>query len=180
MSLCEVDYLTPEELNFVLDEAENPRDFLLVKLLALIGLRVKEVLGMRPSWIDFHKRVIMIPTGEGEVRTLDLDRETCMLLKNYIESHKIGKDEPCFQTTSKKNKDGSLFFSRQRLFQIISKLGEKALNGRRVNPQTLRNTFAINYLRKKGDVKNLQSLLGLKKQDSLIRYVKFVEKMKNR
>ncbi|PNX48205.1 MAG: hypothetical protein BV457_04230 [Thermoplasmata archaeon M9B1D] len=50
--------------------------------------------------------------------------------------------------------------TRIRVFQIIRELAKKAQIEKSIHPHTLRHSYAVNYLMKGGNLRNLQLNLG--------------------
>ena len=86
--------LTPEELVRLLEAAKGYKHYLVIRLLALTGMRLGEVLGLRWQDVDLERGVLTVrqsvnvrrrkpndrPKTEASVRQLALDQETVTLL----------------------------------------------------------------------------------------------------
>lgn len=152
------DYLKPEEIEKILDQAKKPRDYLIIRILWRSGIRVSELCNMEINWIDFEEKMINI-LGKGKKwRRIPIDRDTLILLQNYLKNQDI--------------KDGRIFdITRQRVYQILKHLSEKAGVKQSVHPHTLRHSYAINYLKHQGNLRNLQLNLGHSKLDTTAIYL---------
>ncbi len=95
--------LTQQELQAVLDAAKNYKYYLVIRLLALTGMRIGEVLGLKWQDIDFKKEMLTIKrsadgrkrklnpqtkTASSE-RTMKLDPETVSLLTAHKKMQKV-------------------------------------------------------------------------------------------
>ena len=98
---------------------------------------------MELDWIDFDEKMITV-FGKGKKwRRTPVDRESLMHLKQYLKDNNI--------------KNGIIFpITRIRVFQIIKDLSEKAGIENKIHPHTLKHSYAINYLMKGGNLRNLQ------------------------
>lgn len=152
------DYLKPEEVERILDSMRNPRDYLIIRLLWKSGMRVSELVQMEVNWIDFEERMLTV-FGKGKKwRRIPIDRDSLILLKNYLENENIQSGR-CFDIT------------RQRVFQIIKDSTQKTGIEKPIHPHTLRHSYAVQYLKKGGNLRNLQLNLGHSKLDTTAIYL---------
>lgn len=140
-------YLKLNEIEKLLDNASSLRDYLIIRLLWKTGIRVSELISLEESWIDYEEKMIAIFGKGSKWRRIPIDRESLMHLKRYIKDYN--------------KSDGKIFsLTRNRIFQIIRTTSEKAGINRKIHPHTLRHSYAINYLMKGGNLRNLQLNLG--------------------
>jgi len=140
-------YLKPDEVERMLDKADKFRDYLIIRLLWKTGMRVSELVNMEVNWIDFDDKMITVFGKGGKWRRAPIDRESLMHLKRYLKDEGIER--------------GKVFsITRQRIFQIIRKTAKEAGIDKAIHPHTLRHSYAINYLMKGGNLRNLQLNLG--------------------
>ncbi|MBO8129287.1 MAG: site-specific integrase [Peptococcaceae bacterium] len=109
--------LTSNELAQLLDAAKGYKHYLVIRLLALTGMRLGEVLGLKWGDIDFDKHTITVcrsvdtrrrrlkPEGDetktiSSARTFTLDAETLVLLRQKKQEEKV----------TPLNKDDTLIF----------------------------------------------------------------------
>ena len=140
-------YLKPSEIEKLLDKTDNLRDYLILRLLWKTGIRVSELINMELNWIDFEEKMITI-FGKGKKwRRTPVDRESLMHLKRYLKDNNIN--------------NGRIFpITRNRVFQIIKEITDRSGINKKVHPHTFRHSYAINYLMKGGNLRNLQLNLG--------------------
>lgn len=100
-------YLTPEQVALVIRQPTQPRDRLLVTLLARHGQRVGAVIGLRWSDVDFGRAQINYPVSKGTLRTMPLDADTARLLKAW---RALNESEYVFPN----NRGGSMSYDRAR------------------------------------------------------------------
>ena len=94
-------YLEPKEVDRIEQAAECLRDKLLVRLLAHLGCRVSEALGITVSDIDFEKNIMMTEVLKRRQRIKKeaiLTPEVTTLLKQYILRNKLKPDDYVFST----------------------------------------------------------------------------------
>ena len=151
-------YLKPEEIERMLDRAENFRNYLIIRLLWKTALRASELVNMEVNWIDFEEKIITV-FGKGKTwRTTIIDRESLMHVKRYLKDEGIEK--------------GKIFnITRQRLFQIIKDVAQRAGIEKPIHPHTLRHSYAVNYLKKGGNLRNLQLNLGHSNLNTTAQYL---------
>jgi len=150
--------LSKEEVHKIADNMSNTRNRLMTLLTFYGGLRVSELISIRPydfKWDEWKSKTInpgiLKVIGKG-----DKQREVYIIpgLMNLI--YHYVKDE----VSKKQNVNAPLFSINQRRWQIIlSKVSKKVLD-RSINPHLLRHSCAT-YLREKGfDLKEIAEFLG--------------------
>jgi integrase/recombinase XerD len=143
------DYLDRDQVNAMLDAAAiaNHRDFLLIQVLWRTGVRVSELINIRPRDVEWSNQVINITKAKrGKQRRVLLDEDTLKMLSDYVLAQKIQEDQPIFGLT------------RRHIGRIVKKYGNAI--GAQVHPHTLRHSFAIHLVRSGMDLRRLQLLLG--------------------
>ena len=140
-------YLKQEEVEKMLDNADKFRDYLIIRILWKTGIRVSELVKMEVNWIDFEEKMLTV-FGKGKKwRRTPIDRETLLHISRYMKDKGI--------------ETGKIFtVTRQRIFQIIRETGRKSEIRKSIHPHTLRHSYAVNYLVKGGNIRNLQLNLG--------------------
>ena len=93
------DYLTKDEVDQLLESALacNQRDYLILRVLWRTGVRVSELLNIRPQDVEFNNHVINITKAKGgKQRRVLLDSQTVNMLSDYIVAQKLREDQPIF------------------------------------------------------------------------------------
>jgi len=142
-------YLEADQVRTIEDcaHAYSERDFLILRILFRTGMRVSELVSMRPQDIEEHNQVINIVKAKGnKQRRIILDTETIDMLLNYISDTQTPDNRPVFKLT------------RVQVFNIVKKYGNMA--GVNIHPHTLRHSFAIHLVRSGLDLRRVQQLLG--------------------
>ena len=162
-------YLSPSEIERIIDATTNPRDKLLVRIPWRTGIRVSELICIKISDIDYENRCILIKIQKMRKRNgrsverrrlIPVDRGTLDMISEYLEWRQ--------QFPYK----GDLLFpiTRQRVNQIYWKLGRRAgiteigdpaiSKHRRLHPHHMRHSFAIHCVKMGMSIDRLQRILG--------------------
>ncbi len=131
------------------------RDRAIIYLLVDTGLRASELCELRLRHVDLkNHRVIVMGKGRKE-RTLPIAPRTAQALWRYLSTRDdTGRDTAYLFTTHL----GSPV-SRYSLRRMLSLIGQRAgVSG--AHPHRYRHTFAINFLRNRGNIFALQRILG--------------------
>jgi integrase/recombinase XerD len=143
------DYLEKEQVDLVLEAAHqcSQRDYLMLRVLWRTGVRVNELLNIRPSDIEAHNSVVNITKAKGgKQRRVHLDAETIKMLSEYIWTQKLPADRPIFA------------LKQRQVRNIVKRYG--SMIGKDVHPHTFRHSYAIHCVRNGWDIRRLQQVLG--------------------
>ncbi len=143
------DYLEREQVESMLNSAytTNHRDYLLIRVLWRTGVRVSELINIKPRDIEWANQVVNITKAKrGKQRRVLLDEKTLKILSDYVSRQNIQEDLPIFALT------------RRHVGYIVKKYGR--MIGVEAHPHTLRHSFAIHLVRSGMDLRRLQLLLG--------------------
>jgi len=172
-----LDTLTREEIERLEDAAATERDKLIVRVLADTGLRLGELLALRPDDIRTeHGRHMLKVTGRQRARGRSArvggrgDRERLVPLAPSLarrlrrfadRSRPDATSDRLFLTLRRGRASGQLDgLTESAVEQMIRSLGEVAGIEKRVYPHLLRHSFATEYLRRGGNPILLQQILG--------------------
>lgn len=150
-------FLTETEIEklFAAIDTSKPkgtRDYTMLYLMLMTGMRVSELLNLRISDVDFQNSYIIVRMGKGRKdRIIPLNKNVKELLYNYIKTFKPENGLFDNENSSK---------SRRGVLYIIRKYCKKAGIEKRVTPHTFRHTFATLLLRNGENIRLVQSLLG--------------------
>jgi Site-specific recombinase XerD len=161
-----VNYLSREEIDALLATPNRGnwhgrRDYALLVVAILTGLRVSELTGLRVGDVSLAAGAHVLAHGKGrKERAVTLTRETVAVLRGWLKERQGQPDDPLFPT----RQGGPL--SRFTVELLISKHATLAardcpsLNAKRVTPHTLRHTNAM-LLRANGvDIATIALWLG--------------------
>jgi len=150
------------------------RNKAILSLMLNMGLRVSEVVNLRPGDLNLTKRKLRVVNGKGGIdRDLVIPEGLIGLLKEW--KKRKPQNSNYFFTTIK-NKKGKITFENGTERDISSKPGEKlsvryiqarikkyakkADIDKNISPHTLRHTFGTFFYRQTKDIETLRKLLG--------------------
>jgi integrase/recombinase XerD len=163
--------LTEEEVSHLIATAQKlggPESVRLVALLEILyatGLRVSELVGLPLAAIGPENRTLSIEGKAGRQRVAALSEPAQRAMKNYMDvrarfltaDHDHSKAKWLFPTRTSE----SGHMTRQRFAQLLRDLALEAnFDTNRVNPNTLRHSFAVHLLRHGADLRSVQKMLG--------------------
>jgi integrase len=158
------DALSREEIQRMEDRAPTERDRLIVRLLADTGIRVGELLGLRPDDLQEHGRVFQIRVrGKGDKdRLISIQHGLYRRVKTYatrgrpvdVETDRV------FIGIRRRPGGGYRALTKSGVEQLIRLLARQAGIERRVWPHLLRHSYATWALRKGMNPLQLQQILG--------------------
>lgn len=136
------------------------RDKALLCLLLTTGIRAAELCGLRLRDLDLDGDFIRVHGKGNKQREIGPLGRTCLKhLRRYLRGMQQDATSPVFlshRTGGALTPDG--------IDQLIKRLrdhaGEEYFPGIRVSAHTFRHTFAVNFLKQGGNIKQLQLLLG--------------------
>lgn len=156
------DVLTQEEAAALLaapasDTRLGRRDRAMLELLYAAGLRVSELVTVRPLDVDAQRGVIRVFGKGRKERLVPLHDRAVSVLQAYI-----AECRPLFAPVEDKlflNRSGR-GLTRQGVWKTIRRYGLMAGVGRKLSPHTLRHSFATHLLEGGADLRTVQLLLG--------------------
>jgi integrase len=90
------DILEKETVDEIIFRTTNPRDRLLLELMARGGMRVGEVLKLMSCDIADRKILLKEPKSGRELEMIFIPQKTAVRLKDYIQNHRIAQHEKIF------------------------------------------------------------------------------------
>jgi len=151
--------LTPDEINYLIDQADSPRDKAIISLFADSGARLNELANIRLSDINFNDRLIKILGKGNRERYIVFGNRTGELLKQWIDEFK--------PTSNLWNLD------RWAIINILRRLQERT--GIKCNPHTFRRSFASILAKRGVDSLHIMRLGGWSSLDMVDKYTKSVK-----
>jgi len=143
--------LTKEEVSRLINSAETRKSRLILSLLYSSGLRVSELVNIKPSDINFSENTGWVREGKGSKdRMFILSSNLAGELKEYLKRKENSKylfsqDEP---------------LTTRNIQKIVKSLRQRADIQKKVTPHTLRHSFATHLLEAGTDIRMIQQLLG--------------------
>jgi integrase/recombinase XerD len=138
-------FITYDELNKLLENAENYRDKLIIKFLFYTGVRVSELIKIKKNDIIFEEGFVKVYGKGGKERIVPIPKELLNELKDYI---------------NKINTENIFPLSSRQVERIIKNVAEKAGINKKVTPHVLRHSLATTLLSKGVDIRYIQEILG--------------------
>ena len=148
--------LSRNEVSKLFSVIENPKHRLILMLTYSSGLRVSEVVKLKPGDIDMERKLIYIRGGKGRK-----DRYTILAdvvineLRNYMETYKPEK-----WLFYGRDKDSHI--STRTVQKIFDNAAKKAGIKKDATVHSLRHSFATHLLESGVDLRYIQELLGHK------------------
>lgn len=149
-------YLEKEFINSTINTIKPGMERMLLTFLWMSGVRITEAINLRKSDIDFNNRIMTLKwlkSRKYNFRQCPIHSRLSEVLRYYIQLHK--QDQRVFP------------ISRQRAWQITKRYLD-------CSPHQLRHSFAVNWLRNKGDIVLLHRILGHSKIQTTMEYLKIV------
>jgi len=138
-------FITYDELNKLLENAENYRDKLIIKFLFYTGVRVSELVKIKKNDIIFEEGFVKVYGKGGKERIVPIPKELLSELKDYI---------------NKINTENIFPLSSRQVERIIKNIAKKAGINKKVTPHVLRHSLATTLLSKGVDIRYIQEILG--------------------
>lgn len=145
------------------DRLINLRDYAILMLLYVSGIRVSELVDLEQEDVDLLWSRLEVKKGKGmRGRFTPINNETSQAIKNYLIERK-SKDLPADRHGRK------IFLSRngkgldaRDIQRIINKYIKKISIQKKISPHSLRHSFATHLLDRGAKLKDVQELLGHK------------------
>ncbi len=142
------------------DGPEGKRLCALVELCYATGMRVSELVGLPLAAVQRDPEVLIVRGKGDKERMVPLSPPARQAVRDYLEVRDgfvaAGTTNP-FLFPGR----GGKHLSRQRFFQLLKDLAEKAhLDPQKVSPHVLRHAFATHLLHHDADLRSVQQMLG--------------------
>jgi integrase/recombinase XerD len=146
------------------------RDRAMIELLYATGMRVSELIAVRPD--DLHLRehyVTCIGKGSKE-RLIPIGEEASRWMERYLRDGRpalVNRKQPGTPKRSQSRRDGRVFvnvrggpLSRVGFWKILKGHGRRAHLPRALSPHVVRHSFATHLLERGADLRAIQMMLG--------------------
>jgi integrase/recombinase XerD len=156
-------FLTVKEVESLLavpdvGEPRGIRDRAMLEVLYGAGLRVSELVGLKPADISLEEGFLICRGKGGKERIVPLGSSACAAVRAYIDGAR-----PLFDTGSA----GPLFltrrggaFTRQGFWKLLKGCALRAGVAAKISPHVLRHSFATHLLERGADLRSVQLMLG--------------------
>ena len=159
-------YLSVEDVDRLIEQpdATTPRglrDRALIELLYATGMRVSELIGLRPADINLEAQYLTC-TGKGDKqRIIPIGDQAALWVARYIrESRAVlmgRRNSPRLFVSAR---GGGLGLSRVGFWKILKGYAQSAQLTRTLSPHMLRHSFATHLLDRGADLRAIQMMLG--------------------
>ncbi len=150
--------LEPEEAQNLLKQPNKRyptglRNKAMLSLMLHCGLRVSEVVNLRPGNINLTKGKLRVEAGKGNK---DRDLAVPEYLTDLLDNWRKKRPESNFFFSALNGKKLSIRYLQQMVKRYASKIG---IN-KNISPHTLRHTYATQYYKQTKDIETLRRILG--------------------
>lgn len=159
-----------DEIEKLVDACENKKHLAIISLLFGCGMRVGEVLNLKPEQIDRSRMVIHVVNGKGaKDRFVPLDEFVLKNLEDYFREYrpKIWMFNGQFST-----KENPTQYTMSSINQFLKQISEKAELKKRIHSHLGRHSYATNQVENGIDLGLIQNILGHKNQKTTLMYAK--------
>jgi integrase/recombinase XerD len=156
--------LTEADVEALLEapDVETPlglRDRAMLELLYATGLRVSELVRLKPGEVSLDMGVVRVFGKGAKERLVPLGEEASAWLVRYQREARgailKGQAADAVFVTAR-----GAGMTRQAFWQIVGRYGARAIPGKHLSPHTLRHAFATHLLNHGADLRVVQLLLG--------------------
>ncbi len=142
-----------------LETAEGLRDRTMLEVLYATGLRVSELVGLRPDQLSLTQGLVRVIGKGGKERLVPLGDEAVSWIERFIKGARVEllNGRPCNALFPTRRGDG---MTRQAFWYRIKKHALTAGIRQTLSPHTLRHAFATHLVNHGADLRVVQLLLG--------------------
>jgi integrase/recombinase XerD len=155
--------LSEDEVYRLLDVTTNLKHRSMLMMLYASGLRVSELLNLKPGDVDSERKVVNVRGGKGKKdRVTVLSRTALLCLERYLQVY--DPEAWLFEGPSRSR------YSARSVNNIIKCKAVEAGIDKNISAHTLRHSFATHLLENGTDLRYIQSLLGHESPRTTERY----------
>ena len=154
------DILSIEEVDKLLDieviDHISARNKAMLELMYASGLRVTELINLKPNDVDLENNTVRTMRKEKKERIIPIGDYATVAVKNYLYNYRPDNKKCDYLFLNNHYNQ----MTRQGYFKVMKKLLlEKGINIK-FSPHTLRHSFASHMLSNGADLRTIQELLG--------------------
>ena len=159
-------YLSVEEVDHLIEQPDvatpkGLRDRALIELLYATGMRVSELVSLRPADVNLEASYLTC-TGKGDKqRVVPIGDQAADWVRRYVRE---GRQTLLGRRTSPRlfvnARGGGPGLTRVGFWKILKIYAKKASLSRSLSPHTLRHSFATHLLERGADLRAIQMMLG--------------------
>jgi len=158
--------LTNEQVDYLIDCVDNPRDKAIISLFADSGMRVSELASVRAQDINWDDNTVLIWGKGGKQRRAPFTKRTAELLAEHMKVKRVSQ-------VSRKVYNNVWNMRHRAIQDMLLELSRAT--GLPCNPHTFRRTFASNLHRAGLDIEHIMRLGGWESLDMVLTYTKSVK-----
>ena len=164
--------LTIEEIKLLFRCCRDMRQVLILHLLYDTGIRVREVVRLRPSDFDKHHQSLIIRNSKGnKTRVVFYGNQLRLTLNKYCKVRGGVPQNTLLESYKEAGKPLTMRGVQYIVGQIVKRSGIK----KKISPHTFRHTFSVHYLNGGGSIFHLQKLLGHEYITTTLNYLKYAK-----
>jgi integrase/recombinase XerD len=159
-------YLSVEEIDRLLAQPDvrtprGLRDRALIELLYATGMRVSELIGLRPADVNLEASYLTC-TGKGDKqRIVPIGEEATIWVKRYVSEARVTLLHKRQSTRLFVNaRGGGRGLTRVGFWKVLKGYARQAGLKSTISPHTLRHSFATHLLERGADLRAIQMMLG--------------------
>ena len=150
--------LSVEEIKKMLAEDLNPLERVELELLYGSGLRVSELVDLKPNSFDLSQKYLVARGKGSKERIVPFNNVSASAIEDYLKIRDFILKKFRLDTKNFLVNNEGRFVTRQDIYNFIHKLGEKF--HKNISPHTMRHSFATHLLENGADLRVVQELLG--------------------
>jgi integrase/recombinase XerD len=156
-------FLTVEEVEILLNQPDErdwrgTRDKAMLELIYAAGLRVTELLTLKPEDLNLDDRFLLCMGKGGKQRIIPIGKSASSAVRSYLGKARpklLKRPSEFLFLTSRGNA-----FTRQGFWKLLRAYARKAGLGPKISPHILRHSFATHLLERGADLRSVQLMLG--------------------
>jgi integrase/recombinase XerD len=149
-----------EVLKLLVAAAENHRDRAIIALLYGAGLRVSEVIHLEMGQIHFEAGLVRVHGKGDKERAVPIGTQVIDLVQRYVQLERSQRLRGRTSDLLFPGRGRSGVYTRQAVFAMLRRLGQRAALERDVSPHRLRHAFATHLVQGGADLRAVQAMLG--------------------
>ncbi len=161
------EFLTPEEISSMIENASSLRNKCVISLLYSSGIRLSELINLNRGQI-IDKRFTVIGKGS-KARLCFTDERTEKLLNTYLETRRDNCEALIVSVRYKQR------MTATNIQLLIKNSARNAGISKKVTPHTLRHSFATNLLVNNIDIRYIGKMLGHASIQTTMQYTHVVD-----
>lgn len=138
-----------------LETKNGLRDKAMLELLYATGLRVTELITLKPRQIHWEEAYLIVKGKGDRERLVPIGGPAMVITRRYLQSRpRVSEEAPLFLARGTKG------FTRVGFWKLIRRHARQAGIAKTISPHTLRHSFATHLLAGGADLRVVQEMLG--------------------